>query len=148
RPGDADIDFVIGFGKFRNIDDDLQPQSLTTLSFVAGFHFTIGDLVTVGARIPFTNGGVTGPVNVTDKFSSSALGAIALDGKANFELTKRIHIPVMFSIFLPTAAGDPITPLVDHNDTAAKATWGLQQAVSASRGWEDQAMFASKRLSL
>lgn len=158
--GDVGLDFVIGFGKYHDAasqtpDADVgqTPQSQTVLSFILGFHYAVADILQIGARIPFTDGGVTGvdqsnPNTATAKFSANAFGAIALDGKLDLAATKRLHVPILLSVYLPTAAGDPV--ILDKTDAAvpSKATWGVQQAVMASRGYEDMALFASKRFSL
>jgi hypothetical protein len=141
-PGAGDVDFVIGFGRIHNVVDDLATTKLTTLSFVFGFHYKIADVFTVGARFPITNGTTQGPLGDKDKYATNAIGAFVIDTVLSIELTRTLHLPVSLSLFLPTAAGDPFA---DPTDNVGRAQWIINQSAAASRGWEEQSLFMSKR---
>jgi hypothetical protein len=144
-PGVVDVDLVIGFGKFMNPVDDQNPTSMTSLSFVFGARYQIADLVTLGVRVPLANGNTKGPLGNADAYATNAIGAITLDTRIDFAPTRRLTLPVGVSIALPTGAGDA---LPDPTDTVAAAQFAVNQAAGAARGWESQALFASKRFGL
>lgn len=142
-PGELWLDTVIGFGKIRDVVHDSAPTELTSFSFIPGLSYRIGEAWTVSLRMPFSRASIIGPENGTaDDYNASVTGNLELTVRPSFRLTRRLRLPVSISLYAPTAAGDPFTP---RQDNVGRAESLINQAAAASRGWEENALFASKR---
>lgn len=140
------LDTVLGFGGVNVVTD--QPQSatkVTVVSFLPALSYRFGDVWTVGLRIPFSTGSSTGPIGAIDKYSQFAVGNLEILVRPTFQLTKRLRLPAQVAFLPPTAMGQYF---VDPNDTGNVARAIVNQAAGASRGWEDNALFATKRVGI
>lgn len=143
-PGLFVIDTVIGFGDMMVVAQEVDGEtSLTVLSFAAQGRYRFGETWALGVRVPFSNGSVKGPKDdTTDDYSTFALGNLELQIQPTFHVSRRLSVPVNVSFFAPMAAGDLYAAAADQG---ARAQAIVNQAASASRGWEETALFASKR---
>ena len=144
-PGAGSIDMVVGFGSMRDVTNDIDLTKLTVLSFVFGFQFRLGDSLTLGARFPYSTGSIEGPKGAIDDFNTFAVGNLEVSGRYDIELTRRLTLPIEAAIYFPTASGDLFA---DSNDQGARAQALLNQAASYSRGFEENPLFASKRMGI
>jgi hypothetical protein len=143
-PGLLVVDTVIGFGDMLVVAQEVDGETtMTVVSFAAQGRYRFGDTWALGVRFPFTNGSVKGPKDdTTDDYSTFALGNLELQIQPTFHLNRRLSVPVAVSFFAPVAAGDLYAAA---GDQGARAQAIVNQAASASRGWEETALFASKR---
>lgn len=143
-PGLFVIDTVIGFGDILVVAQEVDGETpMTVISFAAQGRYRFGETWALGVRFPFTNGSVEGPKDdTTDDYSTFALGNLELQIQPTFHVNRRLSVPVGVSFFAPIAAGDLYAAA---GDQGARAQAIVNQAASASRGWEETALFASKR---
>ena len=140
------VDAVLGFGGVNVVTD--QPQTatkVTVVSILPAVTYRFGEVWTVGLRIPFSTGSSRGPIGSSDKYNQDALGNLEILVRPSFELTKRLHLPVQLAFLPPTAMGQYF---VEANDTGNVARAIVNQAAAASRGWEENALFATKRVGI
>ncbi len=143
--GAASVDMLVGFGAMRDVTNDSGATDLTVLSFVFGFQYRFGDALTIGARFPYSTGSIKGPGGAADDYNTFAVGNIELRGQYAFELSRRLHLPVEVAFYLPSASGDLFAAA---NDQGSRAQALVNQAASYSRGFEENPLFASKRLGI
>lgn len=146
------VDAVIGFGDAFVVNSGPgsapSPFKATVASFVVGAQYRFGDIWGLGIRFPFSSGSVCGPLcqanapTANDKFNTFAIGNAAIDVRPTFAISPKLKIPVAVSFYLPLAQGDYFA---DPTQRGAIAQAIVNQAAAASRGWEDNALFASKR---
>lgn len=144
--GNVQVDAVVGFGGINVVAD--QPQTatkVTVFSILPALSYRFGDVWTVGLRIPFSTGSSTGPLGTIDKYNQYALGNLEILVRPEFQLTRRLHLQAQAAFLPPTAFGQYF---VDPSDTGSVARAIVNQAAAASRGWEDNALFATKRIGL
>lgn len=143
-PGAASLDIVIGFGELNEVLSEASiPSNVTVFSFVFGVEYRAWDIWTLGLRFPYSTGSITGPLpSESDDFNTFALGNVELSVRPSFQITRRLRMPVGVAVTLPFASGDSLA-VPDERGLIAQAL--INQAVSGSRGWEDNALFASKR---
>jgi hypothetical protein len=144
-PGAGSIDMLIGFGAMRDVTNDSDLTKITVLSLVFGLQYRFGDSLTFGARLPYSTGSITGPQGGTDDFNTFALGNLELSGRYTIELTRRLTLPIEAALYFPTASGDLFA---DAADQGARAQALVNQAASYSRGFEENPLFASKRMGI
>jgi hypothetical protein len=140
------VDTVLGFGGVNVVTD--QPQTatkVTVVSILPAVSYRFGEIWHVGLRIPFSTGSSTGPLGAIDKFNQYALGNLEILVRPTFQLTKRLHLPAQVAFLPPTAMGQYF---VEPNDTGNVARAIVNQAAGASRGWEENALFATKRVGI
>ncbi len=140
------VDAVLGFGGINVVTD--QPQTatkVTVVSILPAITYRFGDVWTVGLRMPFSTGSTKGPLGAIDKYDQYALGNLEVLVRPAFQLTRRLRLPVQFAFLPPTASGQYF---VEANDTGSVARAIVNQAAASSRGWEENALFASKRVGL
>jgi hypothetical protein len=137
------VDAVIGFGKVNVVDEDGHaPTDATVFSFVPFVRYRFGDTWNVGVRFPFS----TGSTHFRNAdVSSFAVGNLALDVNPTFVLSRHLKLPVTVSFFLPSAQGDYFA---DKSRVGAVPQAVVNQAAASSRGFEDKALFASKRIGI
>lgn len=143
------VDTVVGFGRTQVISAD-RPGSrvdydVTVASFVVGGRYRFGDVWALGLRFPMSTASskVYRATATTSDYDSFAIGNVALDVAPTFALTRRLRLPVGVSLYLPTGQGDLFAAPGERGDRGLALT---NQAAAASRGWEDNALFASRRL--
>jgi hypothetical protein len=145
--GFVGVDLVIGLGGIRVPTNDTNPTDATVFSWLFDAHYRIGDIFTLGLRVPFATGSVKGPGGSADDFNSFAFGNLELSVRAGIPLTpsRRVRLPVGVAFALPTAAGD-LFAKPEERGMIAQAE--VNQAAGAARGFEEQALFASKRMGI
>lgn len=143
-PGFGWIDMVVGFGEINNaMADAATGTKATVFSFVFGATYRAWDIWTMGVRFPYSTGEILGPKEDTiDDFKTFAIGNFELSVSPSFQLTRKLRIAPSVALALPSAAGD-LFAAADERGSVGQAL--INQAVSQSRGWEDNGLFASKR---
>jgi hypothetical protein len=144
-PGAASVDMLIGFGAMRDVTNDSDLTKITVLSFIFGLQYRLGDALTIGARLPYATGSIAGPQGASDDFNTFALGNLELHGRYAIDLSPRLALPIEAAIYFPSASGDLFA---DPNDQGARAQALVNQAASYSRGFEENPLFASKRMGI
>jgi len=142
---DVGVDMVIGFGAIRDVRSDTNPTSVTAISFVPYFAWRLGEMWSIGARLPLATGSIAGPLGPDDDYDSFAIGNFEASVGAKLKLRRRMSLPTSFAVTVPSAQGD----MFPQQDSAgAKPQALLQQAVAGSRGWEEQAPYTPNRLGI
>lgn len=152
----ASLDVVAGFGTLRDITHnsggpDNGKTSATAGSFIFGFSWRFFDIWTVGLRFPFTKASIDAPGTGTlpvDHYNTFATGNLEVLVRPSFQLTRKLRLPAQVSFFLPTAQGDFFPDMAAADKKVPLAQGLINQAASASRGWEEMPLFASKRFGL
>jgi hypothetical protein len=144
-PAAVSIDMLVGLGAMRDVTNDSGATDLTVLSFVFGLQYRFGESLTLGARFPYSTGSITGPEDAADDYNTFAVGNLELSGRYAFNLTRRISLPVEVALYFPSASGDLFA---DPNDQGARAQALVNQAAAYSRGFEENPLFASKRMGI
>lgn len=142
-PGAASIDMLLGVGAMRDVTNDVNLTKITVLSLVFGLQYRLGESLTIGARLPYSTGSIAGPKGGDDDFNTFALGNLELSGRYAIELTRRLSLPIEAALYFPSASGDLFA---DADDPGARAQALVNQAASYSRGFEENPLFASKRM--
>jgi hypothetical protein len=140
--GAAFVDLLVGFGSMRDVTNDTDATKFTVLSLVFGAQYRFGDSLTIGARFPYSTGSVTGPGN---QYNTFAIGDFEVSGRYAFDLTRHVRLPVEVALYLPTASGDLFA---DPGDQGGRAQALINQAAAYSRGFEENPLFASKRMGI
>ncbi len=154
-PGFAYLDTALGFGDIVVIQyEDGATAISTTASFLIGVGYRIGDTWQVYTRFPISTGINDGPqepfppdvdsARNPDRYKQIATGNLEIGVKPHFILNRDMRLPVGLGITFPTSQGDMFARPGDRADLGRRI---VNLAASASRGWEDRALFASKRLS-
>jgi hypothetical protein len=145
-PGAAAVDMMIGFGGMHDVTKPGEITRFTVLSLIFGAQYRFGDSLTIGARFPYSTGKIAGPVKGgSDDFNTFAIGNFEVSGRYAFELTHRLTLPAELAIYLPTASGDLFA---DANDQGNVEQFLVNQAAAYSRGFEENPLFASKRMGI
>lgn len=144
-PAAVSLDMLVGLGAMRDVTNDSGVTDLTVLSFVFGLQYRFGESLTIGARLPYSTGSITGPGGAADDYNTFAIGNLELSGRYAFNLTRRISLPVELALYFPSASGDLFA---DANDQGARAQALVNQAAAYSRGFEENPLFASKRMGI
>jgi len=102
------VDTVIGFGDILVVAQEVDGKTgITVASFTTQARYRFGETWALGLRFPFSTGSTTGPKDdATDDYSTSAIGNIEVQVQPTFHVSRRLHIPVSVSFFVPIAAGD------------------------------------------
>lgn len=143
-PGAAFVDIVAGFGGMRDVTNDQKTTTLTVGSFILGGRYRFGDF-TAGLRFPYSTGKIVGPGGATNEFNSFAIGNIELEGRYAFEISRRMHVSPDLAFYLPSASGDLFA---DSANRGARAQALVNQAAAYSRGFEENPLFAPKRIGI
>lgn len=152
-PGFAYLDTAIGFGDVTVVEYLEGATRVTpTASFLIGLGYTIEDIWQVYARFPISTNMSDGPqepfvegARNPDTFTQIAVGAFEIGAKPHFIINRDLRIPVGLAIAFPTGQGDMFADPDNQADLGKRI---VNVAASASRGWEDRGLFASKRLTL
>jgi hypothetical protein len=150
-PGFAALDVAVGFGDFNHSAAPAKPTVIdpAVASYVIGLGYRIGDTWLVGARVGFAAAGTNGPIEETDsgrdrdRFKQIAMGGIELGVKPHFILSRKLRLPIGLAVVFPSQQGD-MNPEPDERVDLARAL--VNTAASASRGWEDRALFSHHRV--
>lgn len=142
-PAAVSVDMLVGFGGMRDVTNDSGVTDLTVLSFVFGLQYRFGEALTIGARFPYSTGSIEGPGGAADDYNTFAVGNVELHGQYAIELNRRLRLPIDLAFYLPSASGDLFAAA---NDQGSRAQALVNQAAAYSRGFEENPLFASKRL--
>ncbi len=144
-PGAGSVDMVVGLGSMRDVTNDSDVTKLTVLSFVFGVQYRFGEHLTLGVRFPYSTGSITGPGGANNDFNTFAVGNLEVSGRYAIDLTRRLRLPIDAALYFPTASGDLFA---DTGDRGSRAQALVNQAAAYSRGFEENPLFASKRLGI
>ncbi len=163
---DVSADVVVGFGKVPALNQAL-PSSLgirpasqidrskvTVDSYQFGAGFRLGERLRVFGRIPFANASIR-PDTVKDSRSALAFGNFEIGAGMTAPEDKPVAFLPKFALALPTSSGQPLpnaeevarNPSGDYG-RAARDEYAALLSANGSRGYEDSALYASKRLGL
>lgn len=147
----AYVDWVTGFGSVDNPTNNLGGPNggktlATSLSFVFHFSWRVADIWTIGARFPFSQANLTGPMGTGDVAKTVAPGNLEFYVRPSFQISRRLRIPAVLAITLPTAQGDLFGDT--SSDTVAPNQAMVNLAASAARGWEEMPLFTPHRFGL
>lgn len=144
-PGAAAVDMVIGFGGMHDVTKGGEVTKFTVVSLLFGAQYRLGDSLTIGARFPYSTGKIAGPTKGSAGFSTFAVGNLEVSGRYAIELTHRLTLPIDLAIYFPTASGDLFAA---PDDPGNVAQFLVNQAAAYSRGFEENPLFASKRMGI
>jgi hypothetical protein len=151
KPGAAGADIVFGFGKTGGTTGP-DAVELSVVSFVlgGGYHFTPewgGRL-----RVPFATGKIThvgneasGFENLNEGYNAAAFGNVELAGSYTLSLGPSTKLPLELAFAVPTASGDRFPP---SDDLIRGRRYRINAAAQASRGFEEDALFAPHRFGI
>ena len=154
--GFAYVDTVIGTGDILVVSQGTGATNIApTASFVIGVGYRIGDVWQIFARFPISTNESDGPrdpfppdqegARNPDQFTQIATGNLEIGVKPHFILSRDMRLPVGLALAFPSATGDQFAPV---DDRAALGKRIVNLAAGASRGWDDRALFASKRFGI
>jgi hypothetical protein len=129
------------------LNDATTPTDATVFSFLFGVQYRAWEIWTLGLRLPYSTGSLKGPLpSDVDDYNTFALGNLEVSVRPSFQVSRRLRIPAGIAFSLPISSGDAFAdPAVDAGAVAQAL---VNQAADASRGWEESALFASKRFGL
>jgi len=144
-PGAGMADAVVGFGETRDVLNDANATSVTLVSFIFGLRYRFGKTVAFSMRMPIASGSVNGPQGGADDHKAFTVGNFEIAGRPTFQVTNRLRLPVGLALDIPVASGDPFP---EANKLGEIPQWNMNYAAAATRGFEENALFASKRFGL
>jgi hypothetical protein len=144
-PGSVGVDALFGFGSIRDVTNDVNRTDVFVASFIFGAQYRFGETWMVRARFPYSTGSTRGPGDAADDFNSFAVGNLELALMPSFRLTPRLRLPVGLALDLPFASGD-LFPADEEQGARAQAL--VAQSAITARGFEEYALFASKRFGI
>lgn len=160
------IDGVFGFGDVPALNGT-PPTTLGTTpshtventhvasdSYILGLAYRITKNITIGARLPIVHAAF-GPEGLETQRGTTTAGNLEIWAAYEKKLTKQLAIIPELGIALPTAVGDELPSGAEvaaeptkNYDNNANDRFSALQAASASRGFEESALFESKRLGI
>ena len=151
KPGAAGADIVFGFGKTGGTTGP-DAVELSVVSFVIGGGYQFTPEWGGRLRIPFATGKITHVGNertsfetLNEGYNAAAFGNVELAGNYTFSLGPSTKLPVELAFAVPTSNGDRFPP---PDDTPRGRHYRINAAVQASRGLEEDALFAPHRLGI
>jgi hypothetical protein len=144
-PGAGSIDMLVGLGSMRDVTNDSDVTKLTVLSLIFGVQYRFGDSLTFGVRFPYSTGSITGPGGAAGQYNTFAVGNLEASGRYDIDLTPRLRLPIDVALYFPTASGDLFADSADRGSIAQAL---INQAAAYSRGFEENPLFASKRMGI
>jgi hypothetical protein len=151
RPGAAGADIVFGFGKTGGTTGP-DAVELSVVSFILGAKYNFTPEVGARLRVPFATGKITHVGNEASTFerlgegyNAAAFGNIELAGNYTLSLSPSAKLPLELAFAVPTAGGDRFPP---SDDNARGRHYRINAAAAASRGLEEDALFAPHRLGI
>jgi hypothetical protein len=142
---------VFGFGKTGGTTGP-DAVELSVVSFLLGGTYQVDPEWGTRLRIPFATGKITylgtdssfaEPPN--QGYNSTAFGNIELAGNYTFALGPSTKLPLELALAVPTASGDRFPP---PDDLARGRHYRINAAAQASRGMEEDALFAPHRFGI
>lgn len=144
-PGAGSIDMLVGLGSMRDVTNDSDVTKLTVLSLIFGVQYRFGESLTFGVRFPYSTGSITGPGGAANAYNTFAVGNLEVSGRYAIDLSRRLRLPIDAALYFPTASGDLFA---DSSDRGSVAQALINQAAAYSRGFEENPLFASKRMGI
>lgn len=161
---DVTADIVVGFGKVPALNlgfpsslgirqqAEIGRSKVTVDSYQFGAGFRLGEHLRVFGRIPFANASVR-PDSPRDSRSALAFGNLEVGAGLTAPEDKPVAFLPKFAIALPTSSGQPLpnaeevagNPSGEYG-RAARDDYAALLAANGSRGFEESALYASKRL--
>jgi hypothetical protein len=160
------LDFVVGFGKQPVVDANgatplgaggtgalsaptVNQARMTTYSFIAGVGYEFAHGLEAGVRLPVDVGSIASPENR----GTAALANLELEAAYLHELNETLGLEFALGISLPTAQGAPIPdgaiPSIGGGyNQSGYDRFSVHNAVAASRGYEDNALYDIDHLGL
>jgi hypothetical protein len=125
---------------------------LSVVSFLLGGSYQVTPSFGVRLRLPFATGKITHIGNEATRFeqlgegyNSTAFGNIELAGVYTLHLAPTTKIPLELGFAVPTASGDRFPP---PDDQGRGRHYRINAAAQASRGMEEDALFAPHRIGI
>jgi hypothetical protein len=160
------FDAVFGFGKVPAVNQTapatfgtvptqtLDNTTVSSDSYILGFGYWISPKLRVGARIPLVHG-VLSPDGLKTSRGATTFGNIELAVGTEIELSTKLKLLPTLGLALPTSAGleTPEAEEINKEPTAprnreALDRFSILRAAGASRGNEENAMFAARRFGI
>ena len=149
-PGWAYFDAVVGVGDIRVVVQPGGPTSIfPTGTFIIGTGYRFDRMWGVGIRFGISSNKSDGPDEPgdpanrdRDAFKRVATGGLELSFVPYVRLAESLHLPVGLALTMPTQNGDMHA---DVDNLGDRGTAIVNQAAAAVRGWEDRALFSTKR---
>ena len=160
------IDAVFGFGDVPSLNqgpvttlgeappNKLESTQVQSDSYIIGAGYWLNDHFRLGARFPLVHGTLK-PAGIDNSRGATTIGNLEVGAEYELELSKTMRLVPGLGLALPTATGDelPEFEAVQENPTArfnsaSHDRFSVLQAASASRGFEDSALFESKRFGI
>jgi hypothetical protein len=158
------VDYVLGFGKTTAADqiapgsspagvnpiNQIDADPVQTNSFVFDFGYEPIKHLAFGVRVPLIVGSIK--PDGLDSRTASNIGNIELEGEWRTELTPSLGLGASLGVALPTAPGtrvpDATSGLTGPFDQTGYDRFALNFASAASRGFEENALFFTDRVSI
>jgi hypothetical protein len=151
KPGAAGADIVFGFGKTGGTTGP-DAVELSVVSFLLGGAYQFTPEWGGRLRVPFATGKITHVGNegtpfetIGEGYNAAAFGNIELAGNYTLSLGPSTKLPLELAFAVPTANGDRFPP---NDDQARGRHYRINAAAQASRGLEEDALFAPHRLGI
>jgi hypothetical protein len=153
KPGAAGADIVFGFGKTGGATGP-DAVELSVVSFLLGAKYQFTPEIGARLRVPFATGKITYVGSVADKpnfdvqnegYNAAAFGNIELAGNYTLSLGDTAKLPLELALAVPTSNGDRFAP---PDDTPRGRHYRINAAAQASRGFEEDALFAPHRFGI
>ena len=160
------LDAVFGFGKVPAVNQTspstfgtvpsqtLDNTKVSSDSYILGFGYWVSPKLRVGARIPLVHGVLT-PGGLKNIRGATTFGNIEVAVGTEIELSKKLKLLPTLGLALPTSAGleTPEAEEINAEPTAARNhealdRFSILRAAGASRGNEENAMFAARRFGI
>ena len=157
------LDIVVGFGNVTALNTATNVATgvgtvttksdtrVTSDSYVLGAEYWTTDNARLGLRLPLAHASYD-PTGLDQRHTSGALGDIELALSYWKPLTPNASVTPSIAVALPTSSGNELPPAVDVNDklpvdqVPAYDRHATLNAASAARGFEENQLFADKRL--
>lgn len=163
---DLSLDAVLGWGKVPAINTGLpgalglRLQSSVARtpvfvdSYIVGAGFRVGEHVRAFARLPIVHATFS-PDEPRDTRGTQNIGNLEIGAGLTAPEDKPIAVLPKLALALPTSSGMPLPPgdeVAAHPDAdydrPSRDTYAMLLAANGSRGYEESALFASKRLGI
>jgi hypothetical protein len=131
-------------------DNVVGPGRINTESFIIGGEYELTHNIGIGARLPFTFGNFTPPGQ--NSRAATALGSLEVEGAYTLHLNEQMKLVYALGMSLPTAQGDEVPAQEELDkirgpiDQGNYDRFSVNHAASASRAFEESALFEPKRL--
>jgi hypothetical protein len=151
KRGAAGADIVFGFGKTGGTTGP-DAVEMSVVSFLLGGTYQVTPAFGGRLRIPFATGKITHVGNEVTRFeqlgegyNATAFGNIELAGSYTLHLAPSTKVPLELALALPTSNGDRFPPA---DDNGRGRHYRINAAAQASRGMEEDALFAPHRFGI